>query len=60
VAGLGLRLLQRPLPAAHVDAICHFLGKRTASPLRADSEAVGWRLPYVVALVLDSPVHALR
>jgi Protein of unknown function (DUF1800) len=60
VAGLGLRLLQRPLPAAHVDAVCRFLGKRSTSPLRADSEAVGWRLPYVVALVLDSPVHALR
>jgi uncharacterized protein (DUF1800 family) len=60
VAGLGQRLLQRPLPPAHVAAICGFLGKRTSSPLRADSEAVGWRLPYVVALVLDSPVHVLR
>jgi uncharacterized protein (DUF1800 family) len=60
VAGLGVRLLQRPLPAAHVDAICRFLGKRPSSPLRADSEALGWRLPYVVALVLDSPVHVLR
>ena len=60
VAALGQRLLQRPLPPAHVTAICGFLGKRTSSPLRADSEAVGWRLPYVVALVLDSPVHVLR
>jgi uncharacterized protein (DUF1800 family) len=60
VAGLGLRLLQRPLPAAHVDAICRFLGKRPASPLQADSEAVRWRLPYVAALILDSPIHSLR
>lgn len=60
VAGLGTRLLQRPLPASHVTAICAFLGTRPASPLRADSEALGWRLPYVVALVLDSPVHVLR
>jgi uncharacterized protein (DUF1800 family) len=60
VAGLGLRLLQRPLPVAHVDAICRFLGRRTTSPLSADSEAIGWRLPYVVALVLDSPLHVLR
>jgi uncharacterized protein (DUF1800 family) len=60
VADLGLRLLQRPLPAAHVDAICRFLGMRTTSPLHADSEAIGWRLPYAVALVLDSPLHVLR
>ena len=30
------------------------------TPLRADSAALGWRLPYVVALVLDGPTHVLR
>ena len=60
VAALGQRLLQRPLPAAHVAAICAFLQVGTRTPVRADSEVVGWRLPYVVALVLSSPVHLAR
>jgi uncharacterized protein (DUF1800 family) len=60
VAALGQRLLQRPLPPAHVAAVCQFLGVSTRTPLRADSAALGWRLPYVVALVLDGPTHLLR
>jgi uncharacterized protein (DUF1800 family) len=60
VAALGRRLLQRPLPAAHVAAICAFLEVGTGTPVRADSEIVGWRLPYVVALILSSPVHLAR
>lgn len=60
VAALGQRLLQRPLPVAHVAAICAFLEVGTRTPVRADSEIVGWRLPYAVALVLSSPVHLAR
>ena len=46
------------LPAAHRDGVCAFLGRSArATPLRADSAAVGWRLPYMVALILDSPYH---
>ena len=60
VAALGRRLLQRPLPAAHVAAICAFLEVGTTTRVRADSEIVGWRLPYVVALILSSPVHLSR
>ncbi len=60
VAGLGQRLLQRPLPTAHVDAICRFMGVQRSTPLRPDSPALRWQLPSVVALVLDSPVHLLR
>jgi uncharacterized protein (DUF1800 family) len=60
VAALGRRLLQRPLPAAHVAAICAFLEVTTRTPVRADSPVVGWRLPYVVALVLDGSTHLLR
>ena len=60
VAALGQRLLQRPLPAAHVAAVCEFLGATARTPLRPDSAALGWRLPYVVALVLDGPTHVLR
>ncbi|HYJ76163.1 MAG TPA: DUF1800 domain-containing protein [Kineosporiaceae bacterium] len=60
VAALGRRLLQRPLPAAQVTAICSFLEVGTRTPVRADSAVVGWRLPYVAALILSSPVHLAR
>ncbi len=60
VAALARRLLQRPLPTAQVAAICAFLEVSTRTPVRADSAVVGWRLPYVVALILDSPVHLAR
>ena len=35
--------------------MCAFLEASAAQgPKRADSDALGWRLPYVVALLLDS------
>jgi hypothetical protein len=62
---LSNRLLQRPLPAAQKLAICTFLTDAwttvtPSSALPADSAALGWRLPFVVALLLDSPQHAIR
>jgi uncharacterized protein (DUF1800 family) len=57
---LAHRLLQRGLPDAQQVAVCDFLGVSPATALRADSAAIGWRLPYVVALLLDSPLFALR
>ena len=60
VDALATRLLQGPVPATTRDAICVFLGKTAASPLRSTDAAVGWRLPYVVALVLDTPEFATR
>jgi uncharacterized protein (DUF1800 family) len=62
---LSNRLLQRPLPARQKTAICRFLSDEwtTVTPAKAlpkDSAALGWRLPYVVALLLDSPQHAIR
>jgi hypothetical protein len=50
----------RQLAAAHRDAICTFLGKAPSDPVSSSSEAVGWRLPYLVALILDSPYHGIR
>ena len=63
--GLSTRLLQGPLPARHKAAICAFLSDdwTTVTPTKAlaeDSAALGWRLPYIVALLLDSPQHATR
>ena len=60
VDALSRRLVQRILPAAHRSAICSFLGVAPGTPLLADSAAVRWRLPEVVALILDSPHHGLR
>lgn len=48
-------------PSANTrSAVCAFLGKRPSSRLSARDEALGWRLPYVVALLLDSPAFATR
>lgn len=60
VDALAARLLLGPLPAAKRDAVCAFLDKTAAASLKSTDAAVGWRLPYVVALVLDSPEFALR
>jgi uncharacterized protein (DUF1800 family) len=55
-AGLGL---PRPTPAVR-DAICRFLEKRPSAPLESDDAALTWRLPYVFALLLDSPAFVTR
>jgi uncharacterized protein (DUF1800 family) len=62
---LSKRLLQRSIPAAQKSAICAFRTDqwstvKPSTPQRRNSSAIGWRLPYVVALLLDSPLHALR
>jgi hypothetical protein len=62
---LAKRLLQRTVPAAQKAAICVFLTDKwirvqPSTPLLKDSAAIGWRLPSLVALLLDSPLHALR
>jgi hypothetical protein len=43
-----------------VAAICAFLGVGTRTPVRTNSEVLGWRLPYAAALILSSPVHLTR
>ncbi len=61
--GLSKRLLQQSLPASQKAAICAFLCDEwtTVTPSTAlpkNSAALGWRLPYVIALLLDSPATA--
>jgi uncharacterized protein (DUF1800 family) len=60
VDALAKALVYRKLPPAHRDAVLGFLGRNAGAPLDADDEAVGWRLPYVVALILDSPSFTQR
>lgn len=57
---LAERLVFRTLTPTHRQAVLSFLGRTASDPLNSDSEAVRWRLPYVVALILDSPYHSVR
>lgn len=57
---LGQRLFEQPVAAAHKDALLAYLGRSAADPVRSTSSSVGWRLPYNVAVLLDSPYHLYR
>ena len=60
VDALARRLVFRKLPAAHRASVLAFCERDSADPLNENDAAVGWRLPYVVALILDSPSHGIR
>ena len=60
VDALCRRLIRQPSTSVQREAICAFLDVAPRTPLRPTSPAVGWRLPYVVALVLDSPQFGIR
>ena len=60
VNALAKRLVFRTMSTAHLDAVLSFLGRSADDPVNRDSEALGWRLPYLVALILDSPYHEVR
>jgi uncharacterized protein (DUF1800 family) len=60
VDALATRLIGSPLPAAHVAAVLSVAGKSPTSPLTATDTAVTGVLPYLIALVLDSPSFQLR
>jgi uncharacterized protein (DUF1800 family) len=57
---LAQRLVFQKMAPAARNAVVTFLGHQPADPLKSTDSAVGWRLPYVVALILDSVYHALR
>jgi len=60
VDAVAKKLVFRKLASAHRDAVLAFLGKTAADPLATGDAAVNWRLPYLVALILDSPYHGIR
>ncbi len=60
VDALATRLVFRTLAPVHRDAVLAFIGKTATAPLRSTDEAVGWRLPYIVSLILDSPYFTIR
>ncbi|BEP13250.1 hypothetical protein acdb102_15610 [Acidothermaceae bacterium B102] len=57
---LATKLSIAPLPTAHRNAIASFLTRPASSRIADDDEALGWRLPYLAALLLDSPTHVKR
>ena len=60
VDALARRFLVTPFTRAQRTALCTYLQHAPGDPLRATDPAVGWRLPHVAALVLDSPNFTLR
>ena len=60
IDALASRFFGRTLKAEHTAALATFCGKTPASPLKAGDAAVGWVLPYLVALMLNSPYFAVR
>ncbi len=60
IQALAKRLVFRTLSTEHRDALLTFLGAAASDPVTSSSAAVGWRLPYLVALILDSPYYGIR
>ena len=60
VDALAVRLVGVQLPAAHTAAVLSVAGKLPTSPLTATDKSLAGSLPYLVALVLDSPSFQLR
>ena len=49
-----------PASAGHTAALAAFCGKTPSGALKAGDGAVGWMLPYLVSLMLNSPYFAVR
>jgi hypothetical protein len=60
VDALAKRLFGRTLAPAHTAALTAFYGRTPASTLKSGDGAVGWALPYLVSLMLNSPYFAVR
>ena len=54
------RSMSRACTAVHRSALTEFVGHKPGDRLAATDEALGWRLPYLVALILDSAHQAER
>ena len=60
VDALARRLIGSPLPSAGVAAVLSVAGKAPTSPLMSSDRQLAGSLPYLIALVLDSPSFQLR
>src|SRR5690349_15223751 len=57
---LAVRLTGTTLPPAHTAAALSVAGKLPTSPLTASDRSLAGSLPYLIAMVLDSPTFQLR
>jgi uncharacterized protein (DUF1800 family) len=60
IDALARRLTGTPPPPTHTTALTAFVGKQPNSPLKPTDPAVNGRLPYLIALLLDSPNFQTR
>jgi uncharacterized protein (DUF1800 family) len=60
IDAVATRLVGRAPSAEHATALAGFFGRTPASTLKAGDAAVGWKFPYLLALLLNSPYFALR
>jgi hypothetical protein len=60
VDALAKRLLGTAMRPEHVAAVTAVAGKTPSSALTATDTAVNGSLPYLIALVLDSPYFQIR
>jgi uncharacterized protein (DUF1800 family) len=60
VDALARRLIGTSLPAGHVAAVLSVADKLPTSPLTGKDKSLAGNLPYLIALVLDSPSFQLR
>ena len=57
---LRVALAVPPISAAQGAAICAFLGHQPTDVLKPKDSLFGWRLPSVLALLLDTPHYSVR
>ena len=57
---IAKNLIGRTLDADHKTAALTFIGATDAKALTSSSSAVNWRLPQLVALILDSPYQTMK
>lgn len=54
------RVVFTPLSPGHRSAVLTFIGKSATAVPKATDGALTWRLPYLIAVLLDSPYHGYR
>lgn len=60
VDALAKRFVVTPFSAAQRTALCRYLQHKPGDRLLKTDPALGWRLPHLAALILDSPNFATR
>ncbi|WP_250027563.1 DUF1800 domain-containing protein [Paractinoplanes maris] len=60
IDAVSRRLIGGTLPRSSVEALARFFDKTASAPLKPTDPAVGWKFPYLMAMLLNSPSFALR